>query len=102
MAVQLPARVDIELATDVSWPINTTSQVLHVFVIESSNGPSDTDTQEDIHSVTTRYVTHRGVSVLILDGCDFAGKGICFRLMGDASGYKKENVLFSDFHYLKK
>lgn len=45
--------------------------------VYGSNGPGHTDAQENIDSITARHVTNGGVSILVLDGSDFAGKSVC-------------------------
>lgn len=45
-------------------------------VIDGSDGPGHTNTEEDVHSVTPSHVADGGVSVLVLDGGHLTGKGV--------------------------
>lgn len=46
-------------------------------MVNGSNGPCYANPQENIHSVATGDITYGGISILILNSCHFACKGIC-------------------------
>lgn len=45
-------------------------------VVDGSDGPSDTDSQEDVDSITSCHIANGGISVLVLDGCHLTGEGV--------------------------
>lgn len=45
--------------------------------VDGSDGPGDTDAQEDVDGVTSRHVADRRVGVLILGSSHFTGKHVC-------------------------
>ena len=94
-----------EVRLDIGVPANGDIEAIALrFVVDGSHGPCNTNTQEHVHSVWASYVTNRGISSLVFNGGDFAGKGVCEKkaslVVSENTGYtvfenSKQSLIFT-------